>query len=286
LPLAPGDREPVVLAFLDRWSLSDGDDDSVEAICAELRALGAVVVAITRDTLWSFRPSDEAQSLAKQSELDAKEVEALRASYGLGAAGEALGLFVIDGSQTVRFAHVAAAQDFQEHGDVLLAALSAAGRALLVPRPPSGLVSRSELVAACLVVGFAVVLLDACEPAPPSLPPGPRSGVFASGMTPAGEVDIKLDVNGEVHALRVRPSMSLLDVLHQHIGMTGTKKGCDHGQCGACTVLVGGRRANACSIEAITVQGVKITTIEGLARGAELHPTRPTPVAARPRYRS
>jgi 2Fe-2S iron-sulfur cluster binding domain len=288
LTLASGEREPIVLAVLDAWSLSDEDDDTMEAVRTELRGLGAVLVALTRDALWCFRPEDETQTFAKRSELDAGDVAALRASYGLSPEGDALGLFVIDAGDTIRFAHVAAPQDFQVPGEVLLAALSAAGRALLVPRPRSGLVSRRELVAACLVVGFAVVLLDACEPAPPSLPPGPVSGVFATGLAPPGtEVDITLDVNGSTRTVRVHPSVSLLDVLRDPISAAGTRMGCGHGQCGECTVLVSGRRANACQTLAVAVQGAKITTIEGLARGAELHPARPALVADEaPRYRS
>ena len=176
LTLMPREREPIVLAFLDGWSLRDEQDDALHALRAELRPLGAVLVALTPDALWHFRPHDETQTFATAIELDAEDVRALRASYGLGRERDALGLFVIDCSNTIRFGHVAGAQDFLEPGEVLLAALSAAGRALLVPRPRSGLVSRRELVAACLVVGFAVILLEASEPALPSLPAGPPLG--------------------------------------------------------------------------------------------------------------
>ncbi len=272
LTLMPREREPVVLAFLDGWSLRDEQDDALHALRAELRPLGAVLAALTPDALWVFRPHDETQTFATNIEIDAEDVQALRASYGLGRERDALGLFVIDCSNTIRFGHVAGAQDFLEPGEVLLAALSAAGRALLVPRPRSGLVSRRELVAACLVVGFAVVLLEASEPALPSLRPGPVSGVFANGQAPSGEIDITLDVNGSARALRVHPDASLLDALRDRIGMAGTKRGCDQGECGACTVLVGGRRAYACSTLAIDVQNMKIMTLEGLARGAELRP--------------
>ena len=72
--------------------------------------------------------------------------------------------------------------------------------------------------------------------------------------------------------MRVEPRVTLLDALRERLGLTGTKKGCDHGQCGACTVLVDGRRVNSCLVLAIMTEGQKITTIEGLARGDELHP--------------
>ncbi len=85
-------------------------------------------------------------------------------------------------------------------------------------------------------------------------------------------VHVVLNVNGTPHAIEIEPRVTLLDALRERIGLTGTKKGCDQGTCGACTVLVDGRRVNACLTLAIMTQGREITTIEGLARGAELHP--------------
>jgi xanthine dehydrogenase YagT iron-sulfur-binding subunit len=84
--------------------------------------------------------------------------------------------------------------------------------------------------------------------------------------------EMTLQVNGEVHALSVDTRTSLLDLLRERLGLTGTKKGCDHGQCGACTVLIDGRRANACLALAVAHDGAEITTVEGLARGGEPHP--------------
>ena len=81
-----------------------------------------------------------------------------------------------------------------------------------------------------------------------------------------------LNVNGDDRHLKLEPRVSLLDALRERIGLTGTKKGCDHGQCGACTVHVDGRRIKSCLQLAIMTQGQKITTIEGLAHGATLHP--------------
>jgi xanthine dehydrogenase YagT iron-sulfur-binding subunit len=81
-----------------------------------------------------------------------------------------------------------------------------------------------------------------------------------------------MTVNGAAVQLNVAPWTTLLDALRDRLGLTGTKKGCDHGQCGACTVLVEGRRINSCLTLAVMKQGVNVTTIEGLAIGAELHP--------------
>jgi xanthine dehydrogenase YagT iron-sulfur-binding subunit len=84
--------------------------------------------------------------------------------------------------------------------------------------------------------------------------------------------DVTLRINGSDHPLHVDTRTTLLDALREHLGLTGSKKGCDHGQCGACTVLVDGRRANACLLLAVTLDGLDVTTVEGLADGDGLHP--------------
>ena len=83
---------------------------------------------------------------------------------------------------------------------------------------------------------------------------------------------ITLTINGAVKKLEVAPWTTLLDLLREYLDLTGTKKGCDHGQCGSCTVLVDGKRINSCLTLAIMKDGAEITTIEGLAKGDELHP--------------
>jgi xanthine dehydrogenase YagT iron-sulfur-binding subunit len=84
--------------------------------------------------------------------------------------------------------------------------------------------------------------------------------------------EVTIRVNGVSRTQRVDPRMSLLDLLREQLGLTGSKKGCDHGQCGACTVLIDGRRANACLALAVAQQGAEVTTVEGLADDEELHP--------------
>jgi xanthine dehydrogenase YagT iron-sulfur-binding subunit len=98
-------------------------------------------------------------------------------------------------------------------------------------------------------------------------------GASASPAGQAGEpvlVDLSLRVNGEGRSLLVDTRTSLLDLLREHLGLPGAKKGCDHGQCGACTVLVDGRRLVACLTLAVVVDGAEIFTVEGLAEGEEL----------------
>ena len=85
-------------------------------------------------------------------------------------------------------------------------------------------------------------------------------------------IPINLIVNGVRRTLNLVPWTTLLDALRDHLTLTGTKKGCDHGQCGACTVLVDGRRVNSCLTLAVMKDGSEITTVEGLARDGALHP--------------
>ena len=98
---------------------------------------------------------------------------------------------------------------------------------------------------------------------------------LAPATTPAAASDlvkVNLKINGRSYALNIDPRVTLLDALREKLQLTGSKKGCDHGQCGACTVLVNGRRINSCLTLAVTHEGDDITTIEGLANGDQLHP--------------
>ncbi|RFC62072.1 (2Fe-2S)-binding protein [Fulvimarina endophytica] len=85
-------------------------------------------------------------------------------------------------------------------------------------------------------------------------------------------VNVTLSINGRDHALDIDPRTSLLDACRDHLGLTGSKKGCDHGQCGACTMLVNGRRINACLTLAVMHENDAITTVEGLGTAENLHP--------------
>ncbi|ESY93096.1 (2Fe-2S)-binding protein [Mesorhizobium australicum] len=91
-------------------------------------------------------------------------------------------------------------------------------------------------------------------------------------MTSKTTIPVHLDINGQHHTLELEPRVTLLDALRDRLGLTGTKKGCDHGQCGACTVHVDGERVLACLTLAAQAEGRAIATIEGLAREGELHP--------------
>ncbi len=86
------------------------------------------------------------------------------------------------------------------------------------------------------------------------------------------QVPLSIDINGQHHDLKVEPRLTLLDLLREKLRLTGTKKGCDQGQCGACTVHIDGVRTNSCLTLAVMHDGARITTIEGLATGNQLHP--------------
>ena len=101
--------------------------------------------------------------------------------------------------------------------------------------------------------------------------PIPAPGSATTNMTNTSS-HVDLQVNGTAHSLDLDNRTTLLDMLREHLHLTGTKKGCDHGQCGACTVLLDGDRINSCLSLAVMHQGAKVTTIEGLGTVAKLHP--------------
>ena len=116
-----------------------------------------------------------------------------------------------------------------------------------------------------------IVASGAILPVAMGLPSG-AAAQSPTGATTPEAVSVSLSVNGTRHALTLDPRTTLLDLLREHLDLTGTKKGCDQGQCGACTVLIDGRRVNSCLTFAVMHDGAQITTIEGLAAKGALHP--------------
>jgi len=121
-----------------------------------------------------------------------------------------------------------------------------------------------ETAAALAILGYTKPSFSA-EAIPATPPLGPSDLAVA-------KVPVRLVINGTEQSLRLDTRTTLLDTLREHLGLTGSKKGCDHGQCGACTVLVDGRRINSCLSLAVMHDGDNVTTIEGLAVGDKLHP--------------
>ncbi len=134
-------------------------------------------------------------------------------------------------------------------------------------RPESGRVTRRSFLSHLGAAGIAAT-------APPLLAATPPTPSAACPDDPAcaGNMPVTLRVNGQDHKLNLDPRTTLLDALRENLNMPGTKKGCDHGQCGACTVHVNGRRVNSCLSFAAMHPGDEITTIEGLGSPGNLHP--------------
>ncbi len=117
----------------------------------------------------------------------------------------------------------------------------------------------------------AALLGVSCSLAAPHAQTVSAPPAFAAELPPQ-RMQVQLQINGTPHRLEVDTRTTLLDALRENLRFTGSKKGCDHGQCGACTVLIEGRRINACLTLAVMHDGDSITTIEGLAQGETLHP--------------
>ena len=132
--------------------------------------------------------------------------------------------------------------------------------------PPGQPLSRRTFLSTAGATAFAAALVGCETPTAKS----PES--LSEESPPEGTMPLTLKINGKEHHLHIDPRTTLLDCLRETISLTGTKKGCDHGQCGACTVHINGRRVNSCLSLALMHDGEEITTIEGLGTPDKLHP--------------
>jgi xanthine dehydrogenase YagT iron-sulfur-binding subunit len=121
-------------------------------------------------------------------------------------------------------------------------------------------------------LGRALTAAGGAIAAPPLLNAAQAKQESSANPPGEGEIQVSLKINGQEQMLNIEPRVTLLDALRENLGLTGSKKGCDHGQCGACTVLVDGQRIYSCLALAAMQDDKEITTIEGLARGDTLHP--------------
>jgi xanthine dehydrogenase YagT iron-sulfur-binding subunit len=142
---------------------------------------------------------------------------------------------------------------------------------------PRGVSRRAFMTLAAGGIISAPALMNAQEQAGGHSAGQPTTEQANAAASAAGlsfsPMQVTLNINGKDHALQIEPRVTLLDALRERLQLSGTKKGCDHGQCGACTVLVNGTRVNSCLTLAVMCQGKKITTIEGLeSASGELHP--------------
>jgi xanthine dehydrogenase YagT iron-sulfur-binding subunit len=215
---------------------------------------GAALISVGGDGPWrAFSFGDHEVALPI---LDGEEA----AAQSFDLSNESA-VFVLDGDGIIRWRHVGDTRDDLGLARSVSGALAALGGA--------GHWSRREFVATMVGAAFAIALEPtlaraasvasvAHSPSGPPAPGDPRP--------------VMLNVNGRDLSLSLEPRVTLLDALREYAGLTGTKKGCDHGQCGACTVHVDGQRTLSCLTFAVMQQGKRITTIEGLARGDQLHP--------------
>ncbi len=134
-------------------------------------------------------------------------------------------------------------------------------------KPLFGKFTRRSFLTQLGAAGLAVTTAPLANAAPAA----PQTEAETAAAEP-GAIPVILKVNGQTHKLMLEPRVTLLDSLREDLRLPGTKKGCDHGQCGACTVHVNGRRVNSCLSFAVMHQGDEITTVEGLAQNGDLHP--------------
>jgi len=234
-------NRPCLLAFCRRAPRFE------EAFRAELRALGAPLFAFAPGSGTIFGADDEPRDIGPHPEL--------WRIHGAGRA--ALTVVLLDEKQRVRLR-----RDAPEAEGTLLAAVREAGRA--VRAAPRG-IGRRELLLNSLAAALGAAVLQACASARPVDDRKAVSGAPAL-------LEVSLVVNGQRRRLQVEPRLVLLDALRENLGLTGAKKGCDMGQCGACTVIVDGQRVNSCLKLVAQLEGARVTTIEGLVQGGQLHP--------------
>jgi xanthine dehydrogenase YagT iron-sulfur-binding subunit len=245
--------EPVLLAFFAaQWD--PAREHQLWAYNEVLKRLpaGGTVMGLAQDGRWCeiMLDSEETMRFPLLGNLGVEGEIARR--YGV-AGSQAI--FVIDERGVVRWRHLAA-DGMLVHLDELSEAVTSV--------PEARHVSRREFLVASLAVSLALTVFPRIG----------RAQTATEGQASAQSAipPTTLNVNGREYAVMLEPRVTLLDALRERMGLIGTKKGCDHGQCGACTVHVDGRRVNACLTLAMQVEGARILTIEGLARADALHP--------------
>ncbi len=209
---------------------------------------------------------NEAVTIPVIHDLDSNGAEAEQ----FGVRGQRA-VFVLDADGIVRWRHVAATGT-AARVDEIVSALhavqpgTARSHGAGSPTAPAGgwQATRRDFIVAALAGAIALALPAQQASAQPEAVPAPSPS--------EATMPVNLQVNGKTHKLNLDSRVTLLDALREHIGLTGSKKGCDHGQCGACTVHIDGERSLSCLALAAQQEGSKIATIEGLAKGDDLHP--------------
>ena len=257
-----GSRAWVVLAFVEGWSPDAENEAAIAALRAELRRRGAALLVFSDSGV--FRIVSEGPVARIGASEDRPRIAA---AHGLPRLPREPALFLV-GEGGAAEVTCDAPLPARELLATLAAALATEVTAFASGSRGTPRMTRREWVAMSVALGFALAGLEGCA--------GEQTAT--SGVAPvptdarADEVDLVLQVNGTKRALRADARASLLDVLRERLALTGTKKGCDQGQCGACTVLIDGKRVLSCLTLALVAQGRAVTTIEGLAKNGALHP--------------
>jgi xanthine dehydrogenase YagT iron-sulfur-binding subunit len=252
-----------------------GDGGALDAVRAELRGLGAALLLVQPRGVWLVQPDDAPERMRTAldgSDESAAQIVRMELGLPIDADASALPLTIVmldeAGGAAWRWsAPLNTSDDVQavDLEDVIVALRRAAGRRADQSFSIAYPITRRVMMASSLAAALFAALAE-MSPSAAAQPAGDAAPVSA------GTIPVKLTVNGTVHSLHLEPRVTLLDALREQIGLPGTKKGCDHGQCGACTVLVEGRRILSCLTLAVMRQSVPITTIEGLSSGDRLHP--------------
>jgi xanthine dehydrogenase YagT iron-sulfur-binding subunit len=254
---------PVVLAFHGaEWDPARAEHiETYNRLIGSLGGIaGARLLQIGGEGPWrALSFSDAALSLPVLSPLDT----AIAKRYGVA---DESAVFVIDAEGIVRWAQVGPTS-LANPGEIARAISVVAAPFVEAPNGqdgPSGGWTRRDFVATALAAAFALALK-------PVEAHAARAAAIGAPVSRTART-VTLTVNERTISLQLEPRVTLLDALREYAGLTGTKKGCDHGQCGACTVHIDGRRELSCLTFAMMQEGRRITTIEGLANGAQLHP--------------
>lgn len=267
--------QPVILAFWppgwnpDRAAQIKAFNDIVQKMHStsnETQTADALLLGFDVDGIWCELDFENAQSLRFPLLQDFDPQGAVARSYGVY--GEHA-LFVVDAQGIIRWSHVLPTGMTPRDDDVVTA-LQSLEKAQ--PAKSDSTFSRRDFIASALAASFALAAPQALQAQGFTGDSTNNTADLISNQAGGATVPVMLKVNGVNHRLNLEPRVSLLDALRENIGLTGSKKGCNAGACGACTVLVNGRRINSCLTLAVMHEGDAITTVEGLARGENLHP--------------
>ncbi len=262
--------QPVILAFApEQWNPAHAYQSEVFAQLSREFGDGAAFVDAARD---DWHALDAAGDLAAQFGVFNR-----RALFLLDESGVLKWKIEVEDGQTIHPGEVLAALE-SLHEEAVQGADNAHSESREIKRDDSHQLSRRAFLTATLAAAAILTLPLAAEAGGRTMLPLDQvrreRRDYPGNKAPdkAGTVPVTLNINGQNHQLQIEPRVALLDALRENLHLTGSKKGCDHGQCGACTVHINGVRALSCLSLAVMNEGKSITTIEGLSSGETLHP--------------